>query len=201
MGASIKANFEGMIQAVDRFFSLFWSDLSTTESNFARLASVFNSVFAVMGALADVATLLAVALSAPFRQIANFMEALGSFTAAGGGFGLNPIANLKKLYDIGQETMRLNDAGVNKDLRNAFDQAINPKLPQGPLADGQKSRFGLGNAAVSKIEQNFNGDININQNFKENADPDRIAFKVKDVLDKLKSRPTTSPRRFSLEPS
>ncbi len=190
-------SFQALIDSIDRFFGVLLGNAEMGGRNFGE---VLNQVLIVFETFIDYFTLIVTAIKTPFDIFLGYLKAVASafYMLKSGG-----LSSIPEAFKLMQEGFDETHQKVAKNASNAIQQIrTGPSIPSRiPGAEGSQSGVAKGKGAVPTITQNFNGGITIKQEFKDNADPDRIAFKVREVFDKLKDRPLTSNKRFSLATS
>ena len=121
-----------------------------------------------------------------FEGLASVMEFLGKIVV-----GLISIFSglIGGMLEFFMSTGTLNFDKFGSRLKKSFWESF--EMIWDDYFDKQKKDM-----PESKRVQNFHGDININQQFKEQLEPDRIAFALVNTLQKVADNPQQSMGRY-----
>lgn len=153
--------FKGLGKLISDVFSMAWEGIKVLIDN-----TWFSGVYAKI-----------VEMLKPFEPIINGLRALGDFF---GKFFGKALRGVKDLTGAGDETV-----GATKAVKTARNvlSGVSEWLGFGPTVDKKKKQ------EIGKTVTNFNGPININQDFKGELNPDRVAFAFTKEMQRIAQNP------------
>jgi hypothetical protein len=191
----------GLFQLIRRAIAIARADDAIAFANaLGRITQAFlhfkNVIFIVLGPLLDLFDFLATKLSVVFR-FSHWMEGLiwlielaantlmlAFATIQGVIWGIMQVVQNLMALIKGEGSLNL-FKGVGDSFNAGIDEMIASTMDKLNNAEG----------GVSSTVNNFHGGIHISNNFKEQLEPDRIAFTLKEQLMKTAQNPSQSSAR------